>query len=317
MSDALTLDAFVSELGAANTPPAEQPPADSAPVDTAPDESAAEAIAEAEAPQDADAEAAAPEDGQPADAGPTDEAVIKWSTGSGESFEVPVAELKNGYMRDADYRQKTQALADERRSAQTQLQQQVQQIEAFAPEFGAVANLQAQVRQYENVNWQSLRQQDPAAYQALVADYSLAKDKLGQAQNGLQSKRQQWQQAQAGAFAQASREAAEHLSKLPGFKGNESLKSMRDYGLKSGFTADELAQVADKRTLEVLWKAQQWDSLQSKKPEVDNKVKALPPKAKPATAAPRTTKQEQVTKALQSRRSLSTDDFAALLKASR
>jgi hypothetical protein len=87
------------------------------------------------------------------------------------------------------------------------------------------------------------------------------------------------EQQRSQQFQQASNKALEHLgSVIPKFDASTHIPALRDYGIKAGYSADELAQVADKRHLEVLWKASQWDSLQAKKPEAVAKVKAAPPK---------------------------------------
>lgn len=314
---ALSTDDFASMLTQANQP--EQPTEDSSPAETQQPEVEAEPPAEAEeaTEQEApEAEAADEQDGQPQ--GPTDDAVVKWETAAGETFEVPVSELKNGYMRDADYRQKTQALADERKVATQQLQQQAAEIEALGPELGVLTSLQQQLQQYQQLDWNAIRAADPQQHSQLLADYLLLKDRVGEAKQSIANRRQQIQTAQAQSFAQATKEAAEHLRRvIPNF-GDATIKQMSEFGKKAGFTEAELSAVADKRMLETLWKASQWDALQAKKPAVDNKVKALPPKKAPATTAPpRNTKHEQINKALQSKRALSTNDFAALLKATR
>lgn len=316
---ALSTDDFASLLTQANQP--EQPKADSDPAEQEASEVETEPTAEAEgepSEQEAqpEAEAADEQDGQPQ--GPADDAVVKWDTAAGETFEVPVSELKNGYMRDADYRQKTQGLAAERTAAMQQLQQHAANIEALGPELGALSGLQQQLQQYQQIDWNAIRAADPQQHSALLADYLLLKDRVGDAQQRIAARREQINAAQAQNFAKATQEAADHLKRLiPNF-GEATLKQMNEFGRKAGFSDAELSNVADKRMLETLWKASQWDALQAKKPAVENKVKALPPKKAPATtAAPRNTKQEQITKALQSKRAMSTNDFAALLKATR
>lgn len=320
MTDALSTNDFAALLSEADTP--EQPAKDSGADKEQQAEDDADPAADTEGGTTDEAEqteedAADDKDGQPP-AGPADDAVVKWETAQGEEFAVPVAELKNGYMRDADYRQKTQALADERKAVVTQVQQQYQELEAYSEELGQVTSLQAQIKQYQALDWQAIRAADPQQHSALFADYMLLKDKASDAAQALNAKREKLTQGQQQAFRQASQEAAEALKRaIPNF-GAETLKAMREYGVKEGFTAEELAQVADKRLLLMLHKAAQWDALQGKKPEVHNKVRALPPKGKPApSGAARPSKQEQVVKAINSRRNFSTDDFATLLAATR
>ncbi len=84
--------------------------------------------------------------------------------------------------------------------------------------------------------------------------------------------------------------------------------------MKAGFAPEELAQVSDKRHMEVLWKASQWDALQAKKPDALAKVRQAPPKTtKPGNSAPPPTAVERAQKQLKARPDARS--FAALLAA--
>ena len=65
---------------------------------------------QAEGEQPEGEEAAEEEAGQAQ--APADDAVVKWQLPNGETIEAPLAELKSGYLRQQDYTQKTQQLAD-------------------------------------------------------------------------------------------------------------------------------------------------------------------------------------------------------------
>lgn len=243
----------------------------------------------------------------------SDEAVIQWKTAQGDTYEVPLQELKQGYMRETDYRQKTQNLAEERRTAHQTIQQKFQEVERFAADLGQITAAQQQLEQFEKLDWNGLYEQDPAQATRLQGQYLMLKDKQRELLGGYQAMQQQLASERMQAFHQATQEAVEHLRKaVPNF-GDTTLKSMRDYGLKEGFTAQELANVADKRMFMVLHKAAQWDALQAKKPEVANKVKALPPKTtKPGSSAPPPTAIEKAHKQFKAKKDLRS--FAQLLE---
>lgn len=241
------------------------------------------------------------------------EVFLEWES-NGEKIRVSQDELKNGYLRQQDYTQKTQNLARESQALQARVQQEFQAVQSMATEFGQLASIDSQLQQYQQVNWQALKEQDPFAYGTALAEMNNLRAIREDVTRQIDGKRQYMTQLQAQTFQQATAEAEEHLKKaIPNF-GTETLKTMKQYGEKLGFSAQELANVADKRMLQVLYEASQWRALQDKKPALQNKVKALPTKAtKPAAQA---VPQKQVQLDKQVRRlsqTGKTSDFAALL----
>lgn len=313
---AISLEQFAGALAAAEEGQPENPEHESEEQAAAAAEGQPDANAEAEGAeeQSEEQEAEAEQEAQPAaDADP--DPVVKWTTANGETFEVKTSELRNGYMRDADYRQKTQALAEERRQVEQTITQKFQEAEAYAADLAQLHALQSQMQQYEALDWNAIEAQDPAQAASLWRQYQQLKDKGQQLAAGYQSKRVQIEQQRAQQFQQATTEALEHLRKVVPNFGEQTLKELREYGLKAGFKPEELAQVADKRHFEVLWKAAQWEALQAKKPEVANKVKALPPKTtKPGASAPPPTAIEKAQQ--QFRKSRDVRSFAKLLELS-
>lgn len=249
------------------------------------------------------------------------EVFLEWES-NGEKIRVSQEELKEGYMRQQDYTQKTQNLARDSQALQQQLQQRVQQefqtLQQMAADYGQLTNIDAQLQQYQKIDWNALRQQDPNAYGTYLAEMNNLRAIRGDVAQGIEGKRQLLQQQQAQAFQQQSAEAEQHLKKvIPNF-GPDTLKQMKQYGEKAGFTAQELANVADKRMLQVLWEASQWRDLQDRKPAMQNKVKALPTKATKPGGQQQPAKQIQIDKQLK-RLSQTRDprDFASLLNLTR
>lgn len=238
--------------------------------------------------------------------------VISWTTANGETFEVKTSELQAGYMREADYRHKTQNLAEERRRAEQTIQAKFQEAEQYAADLAQLHSAQSQLAQFEQLDWNALYESDPAQAAKLQGQYLMLRDRARELATGHQAKQQQIQQQRAQQFHQATQEAVEHLRKVVPNFGESTLKELQDFGLKAGFTAQELAQVADKRHFEVLWKAAQWEALQAKKPEVTNKVKQLPPKTtKPGASAPPPTAIEKAQKQFAAKRDVKS--YAQLL----
>jgi hypothetical protein len=74
------------------------------------------------------------------------------------------AEIKSGTMRQSDYTQKTQAVADERRAVETereQVRQQAAQHQQFLDDVADVRAIEKQLKQYQALDWNQLIEQDP------------------------------------------------------------------------------------------------------------------------------------------------------------
>jgi len=207
---------------------------------------------------------------------------------NGEKVQVSKDEAKNGYLRQQDYTQKAQRLATERQEWNQHVAQQAAEVKQYAQEIGQLQSIDAALAQYQQIDWDDLRETDPVNYGIHAADFNRLQVRRGEVERGIVQKQQsltaQQQQAQAQARAQQTAEAQAHMAALvPGF-GKEHVAEMKAIGQKAGFTDAELAGVTDKRMLEVLWKASQFDKQQNTKQQAIKKVSALPTKA--AKAAP-------------------------------
>ena len=81
----------------------------------------------------------------------------------GEPVVVDLEELKNGYSRDADYRKKTMALADERRAFETESQAVAQERQQYQ---AGLAQLRSALERIQGEpDWEQLRNQmEPAEF---------------------------------------------------------------------------------------------------------------------------------------------------------
>ncbi len=226
---------------------------------------------------------------------------------NGEKVKVSKDEAKAGYLRQADYTTKTQSLAVERQNVQAHLVQQFQQVQQMSNEIGQLTNIDAQLGQYQKVDWQALRETDPLSYSTHLAEYNDLRSRRGEVVQGIGQMQQQQ-------FAQQTQEAQAHLQKvIPGF-GKEHLSQMKEFGIKHGFQPAELANVSDKRMLEVLYKASQYDAMQAKTQQAVKAVAALPTKASKAAPASPPAAQLNIDKQVKRVQSSgSVRDFAALL----
>jgi hypothetical protein len=261
--------------------------------------------------QDVDHEQPVENEGDQPTAESLDDKVVSWETASGEKFEVPVAELKTGYMRDQDYRHKTQNLAQEREQATRQVQEQFEQAQTYAQELGVLHVVNSQIAALEQAIPSMDKHSDPVAYFDAVTQLQQLKDHRAGVTTRVQQVQQQQQAEKQQQFQQAQQKMLTELqAAIPNF-GKELIGKLDTTAQGYGFTAQELSAVTDPRFVRILHDAMQFKALQAKAPATVNKVKAAPVKpAKQAATAP-TTGVEINVKQFAKKKSL--DNFARLL----
>jgi len=208
---------------------------------------------------------------------------------NGEELTVTLKEAFDGYQKDADYRHKTTALAEERKSFTEQAAQVKQQL---GQEFAQAGFLMQQLEAYvvpklDQQQLEYLKQTDPAQYVVVKQDYAeraQAFNQMKQAAAGnFQKLQQEMTAARAHQMQEVLQKAATELPTRLGKWDGEVKKTIDDYltSDRYGYTPEELAQVVDPRLVELAWKASQYDQMKSKGAEVKEKVKTLP-KIQPA-----------------------------------
>jgi hypothetical protein len=309
-NEALTTDSFASMLGGEGDN--EQPETDSQSADDDQEnsEDTAQDEPEAESQDDAEGEDEAQDEQPEAD---SSKDVIELEI-DGEKVALTKDEVKAGYLRQQDYTQKAQNLAREKQDQAEFVKAQMESVTQMSRELGQLHQIDATLQQYQNVDWQRLRAEDPLSYSTHLAEFNDLRARRGDVVNQIGQKQQQLTAKQQETFATQTKEAAAHMATVvPGF-GEQHLKQMKDFGLKLGFNAQELAAIADKRVMEALYKASAYDKAQAETKQAVKKVSALPTKAaKPAPAAKPAA--EQRTEKLKHRlaQTGSVKDFAALL----
>jgi hypothetical protein len=232
-----------------------------------------------EAQESAEAEEAPPEE----DTGPRlSEVEI-----DGKLYAVP-EEIKDGYLRQADYTKKTQEVAQARRHVETMLQaasQAVQASQQFADIIGQIKSADASLQAFHSLDWNDLRATDPVEYAAKQADFVRWQSYRDGLVRNLSDAKQRVDYAQAQEAAQRVQQGAQLLSQqIPGW-GEQKMKEIRSAAQRYGYQDAELDGITDPRAVLVLHKAAEYDKLQASRVSRAQQVKNLPPVAKP-TARP-------------------------------
>jgi len=208
---------------------------------------------------------------------------------SGEEKEVTFDELVSGYQLGADYTKKTQELAENRKTVESEAKAiiEARQVrDTYAQRLQAVEQLLTMNDSPEDIA--SMKENDPIGYAVKVAEMTEKKEQLQaiRAEQGRIAQQQQADRSQA-MQKQIAQESAKLAAVLPEFsdkvKGEQLRSEIRNYGKAVGFTDEELSQVYDSRHVLVLHKAAMYDKLQKSKPGVQKKVANAPKMIKSGT----------------------------------
>jgi len=295
VGESLTVDQAAARIeGLLGPAPSDKPKRQDAAAETpadAPDDAEAETEAatqpaqdEAEAEEQPSAETDAEAEPEPAEKAPAE---VEVALPDGTTTKVKLDELKNGYLRQSDYTRKTQALAEKERGFEAHAQQAAQAIKQRLDMLGA--ELDRLIPSEKSIDWDGLHKTDPAEYVRLKEYFRDLKDQRQAVAQDQQRMLFQQQQRAAQETAETLKRESEALAKvLPVFadpkKGDAAKAELRSYLIGQGYTAEQIAGLTDHRSVQIAWKAAQYDKLQASKPKIDKRVVGLPKVQKPGAA---------------------------------
>ena len=203
----------------------------------------------------------------------------------GENIEVEADEVKNLILRQKDYTQKTQSLAETRKQldAERNSIRAIQQIGSeLQQEYEALRKTEE--LEVDQEYWDRLKTDNPMQYMIEKQDLQERNLERGKSQAKLNSLHQQMQNQQQLEFNQRLAEEQLKLAEaIPEWqdqqRAQEERTQLRAYGLSMGFSEKELSEVYDSRAVRVLRSAMKWEDLQSKKGSLKRKALQVPASA--------------------------------------
>jgi hypothetical protein len=217
---------------------------------------------------------------------------------AGEEKEVTLDELIKSYQLGTDYTKKSQAVAEERKAVEAE-KARIEEARYLRDQYAERLQVIEQMlnQQPETENLEYLKETDPIGYAVKVAELSQREKQLAQVQAERQriaQQQDQERQEQLGHVIQA--EARKLAEAIPEYadpqKGEVARRELREFGQKLGFSEQELSGVYDSRQVLTLWKAMQYDKLQSAKPGITKKVNEAPKVMKSGVSQPRDSNDE-------------------------
>jgi hypothetical protein len=215
----------------------------------------------------------------------------KADDGSDITEELPLDEIRSGYMRQRDYTLKTQEVSKARAAIPQAVEHGV--TEARNQYTQSLAQLHALVQQtaapeLQGVNWEQLAASNPAEYVRLSARATQVQNTLQAIAAQHQAEQQKAIQAKQQSLQQEIQSSVDVLkTAIPGFSKDkyESILNgaVKEYG-KYGLTHEEVAGITDAKAILVLNDALAYRALKAKQPAVQNKLAQAPIPIKPGAA---------------------------------
>jgi hypothetical protein len=219
----------------------------------------------------------------------------------GEEFEVDLDELRNGYQRQSDYTKKSQSVAEMRKAYEANLQSVQQERDQYQQVLANMENYQnLELKKYQELDWASLKEDDPVEYMEKRIEFQDAKDKVNQVKQEQMAVQQKTQQEVYQNIQHKVQEEAELLATaLPEYSDPSSnLKTeLRDFAINMGFSEQDVNGITDHKVVLVLHKAMLQERANS---STSSKVKKGP--AKVIKAGVPVTKKQRVARDVQAKR---------------
>lgn len=199
----------------------------------------------------------------------------------GQELEVSLDELKSGYSRDSDYRQKTHALAEERRMLDDQKTSLSRSYDGKLKELtDLIGAAESYIGQSSKEDLQKMYEEDPT--QAAKIDFQQRQQR--ESFNNLKQQAEVVKLQQYNQYLDEQKRLA--ATKIPEYsdpvKGVTFKNQMKNTLSEYGFNDQEIGSLADHRFLMVLRDAMEYKNLKSK-PVTNKKVTTAPKVVKSGT----------------------------------
>lgn len=248
----------------------------------------------------------------------------------GKRRDITLGEWKDGFQLN-EQAQKVQKQAQEEYDALTkqrqEFEQQAQAAAAQTQRYIQAAQKEL-TQEFNAINWESLRQQDPGQYAVKRQDFIERNARLGQLE---QQAAQEWQQQQTQLQQQREAQYGKYLEReqqalyesIPEWRNEEAARTEKsrvsEYLQSTGYTPEEIGNAADHRAIVLARKAMLWDESQKKADTAKKKVLKIGKRVlKPSTRqskATQTMSRERELKAAVRKGGGKMDDVAALIQA--
>ena len=205
----------------------------------------------------------------------------------GTKIAVPQA-AKEAFMKNADYTQKTQAVAEQRKELdgdRERFQQAIKMQTQFTEADTAIRVIDSQLAQFEGIDWNTWSQQDPTNAQQAQIQMGALREQRGQAVQNLQRMQAEAQQAESQEITRRTETNRRKVASVIPDWSADTERAIFDYGISNGLTENQLASTNyDPIMLSFLNKSRLFDELQQRQTAKPKKKAEPVPKAEKVRA---------------------------------
>ena len=196
----------------------------------------------------------------------------------GKEEQIPLEEAIRGYQRQADYSRNMNKLSQEYKTLESELAEVKTERAQYAELLTALESQLAQAGEQEP-DWERLYAENPLEY---VRQKDLWRDRR-ERMDAIAVEKQRLAELHAREQAETiasivANSKAKLVEAIPDWKDQKRWEqdrtAIREYGMKLGFSEEELAQAYDHRAVVALYKAMKYDSIMAKRPQPQQKANA-------------------------------------------
>jgi hypothetical protein len=272
-------------------------------------EATTEAEPDPESAEETQQEAVEADPGEESDAGELVEVEI-----DGLKLSVPADQadkLQKGYLRQSDYSRRMNEVGEKEKALAQRIEiadKLAQGAEKYAAALAKVNQYDAEIKQFDSVNWNQMEREDPSRASLIAVKLMRLQQARQDAVNEAQGIDREIQESRTNEINAKRAEMDKVLAKnLKGW-GDELGTQITKYALETGWTREALSQLTDPQVVIALDKARRFDALQKSTETIRAKAKSAPPVVKPGAQRPAPDKRAESMARL--RKSNSLDDAA-------
>jgi hypothetical protein len=183
---------------------------------------------------------------------------------------VPTADLIAGFQNNKSNTQKSKALAEEKKNFELRQARTLQEYGTKIKDAEALTTYleNSLVKEYQGIDWNTLRYQNPGEYAALVQDYNIRVDEIQKIKTATDTVKQQETEKYQQEFGQKTQayiqeQVQQAIEKHPEWQDTKKFKAalgdMQNFVSETyGFSAQEFADVKDARILDLILDAKKY-----------------------------------------------------------
>jgi len=210
----------------------------------------------------------------------------------GEEGQAKFSDLLKSYQLEGHLNKQSTEVAETQKALQSKLTEAQGLIAEKVEQLESLSQLAYNelLSEYNGINWEEERADDPAEYTAKQMDFQNRQAQIGNLYQKAQDQRSELAAIDNGANQELiAEESAKLLKAYPAWSDDAVLhkewSAIGEYAVSQGMKSEDYANTKNASLIVMMDKARQFDALQKESPKVTNRVRKAPKIAKPGSTA--------------------------------